>query len=82
VKGAFGCPTVVNNVETLCAVPWIMEHGGEAYAKIGTEKFAGHEGHLGLGAREEARQLPKSRSATGSRISSTTSAAACRTVIA
>ncbi|MEY2742088.1 MAG: hypothetical protein RIS21_456 [Planctomycetota bacterium] len=41
VKGAFGCPTVVNNVETLCAVPWIMEHGGEAYAKIGTEKSPG-----------------------------------------
>lgn len=41
VKGAFGCPTVVNNVETLCAVPWIIEHGGAAYAKIGTEKSPG-----------------------------------------
>ena len=28
-------PTVVNNVETLCAVPWIVERGGEAYAKHG-----------------------------------------------
>jgi NADH:ubiquinone oxidoreductase subunit F (NADH-binding) len=28
-------PTVVNNVETLCAVPWIVERGGEAYAKLG-----------------------------------------------
>ena len=28
-------PTVVNNVETLCAVPWIVAHGGEEYAKLG-----------------------------------------------
>ena len=28
-------PTVVNNVETLCAIPWIVERGGEAYAKLG-----------------------------------------------
>ena len=28
-------PTVVNNVETLCAVPWIVANGGEAYAKLG-----------------------------------------------
>jgi NADH-quinone oxidoreductase subunit F len=41
VVGAFGCPTVVNNVETLAALPWIMEHGGAAYAAIGTEKSKG-----------------------------------------
>jgi NADH:ubiquinone oxidoreductase subunit F (NADH-binding) len=28
-------PTVVNNVETLCAVPWIVDRGGEAYARLG-----------------------------------------------
>jgi len=28
-------PTVVNNVETLCAVPWIVANGGEAYAEYG-----------------------------------------------
>ena len=28
-------PTVVNNVETLCAVPWIVARGGEAYARLG-----------------------------------------------
>ena len=35
VEGAFGCPTVINNVETLAHVPWIVEHGGEAFAKQG-----------------------------------------------
>ena len=41
VEGLFGCPTVINNVETLAAMPWIMGHGGEEYAKMGTEKSAG-----------------------------------------
>jgi len=35
IEGAFGCPTVINNVETLAHVPWIVEHGGEAFAKQG-----------------------------------------------
>jgi NADH-quinone oxidoreductase subunit F len=39
--GLFGCPTVVNNVETLAALPWIIEHGADAYAAIGTEKSKG-----------------------------------------
>jgi len=39
--GLFGCPTVVNNVETLAALPWIIEHGPAAYATIGTEKSKG-----------------------------------------
>ena len=41
VKGAFGCPTIVNNVETLATVPWIIRNGGAAYAAIGTEKSHG-----------------------------------------
>jgi len=41
VEGLFGCPTVINNTETLANVPWIVEHGGEAYAAYGTEKSAG-----------------------------------------
>jgi NADH:ubiquinone oxidoreductase subunit F (NADH-binding) len=28
-------PTVVNNAETLCALPWIVAHGGDAYARLG-----------------------------------------------
>ncbi len=39
--GLYGCPTVVNNVETLMAVPFIVEMGGEAYQKLGTEKSGG-----------------------------------------
>ncbi len=36
VLGLYQCPTIVNNVETLCHVKTIAEIGGEAYAKIGT----------------------------------------------
>jgi NADH-quinone oxidoreductase subunit F len=40
-RGLFGRPTVVNNVETLAAVPWIIQHGGAAYAAMGTPEEAG-----------------------------------------
>ena len=39
--GAFGMPTTINNVETLCAVPHIVENGGEWYRQWGSEKSAG-----------------------------------------
>jgi NADH-quinone oxidoreductase subunit F len=39
--GLFGKPTVVNNVETLANVPLILEMGGDAYARIGTEGSTG-----------------------------------------
>jgi NADH-quinone oxidoreductase subunit F len=39
--GLFGCPTVVNNVETLANVPFIVMEGGAAFAKIGTEQSTG-----------------------------------------
>src|SRR6476620_11449537 len=32
VAGAFQCPTVLNNVETYCAAPWILLNGGKAFA--------------------------------------------------
>jgi NADH:ubiquinone oxidoreductase subunit F (NADH-binding)/NADH:ubiquinone oxidoreductase subunit E len=35
-RGFLHEPTVVNNVETLCAVPWIVSHGGDAYASLGS----------------------------------------------
>ncbi|HKS27963.1 MAG TPA: NADH-quinone oxidoreductase subunit NuoF [Pyrinomonadaceae bacterium] len=41
VAGLYGSPTVVNNVETLTAVPDIIMMGGEAYQKLGTEKSGG-----------------------------------------
>ncbi len=40
-KGLFNKPTIVNNVETLAAVPWILKNGGAAYAALGTDKSTG-----------------------------------------
>lgn len=39
--GLFGCPTVVNNVETLAAVPHIINNGHEWFSSIGTPKNTG-----------------------------------------
>jgi NADH-quinone oxidoreductase subunit F len=39
--GLFGKPTVINNVETLCNVPYIIQFGASAYRKIGTQKSPG-----------------------------------------
>ena len=36
--GAFGSPTVINNVETLCNVPHIVARGGEWFSTIGTDE--------------------------------------------
>ena len=41
VKGLWGKPSVINNVETLANVPFILLHGADAYAAIGTEKSKG-----------------------------------------
>lgn len=41
VSGLYGCPTVVNNVETFSAVPHIINNGAEWYAKMGTPKSTG-----------------------------------------
>jgi NADH-quinone oxidoreductase subunit F len=41
VKGVWGCPTVVNNVETIAAVCPIINMGGEEYAKIGVGRSTG-----------------------------------------
>ncbi|MGI9626615.1 MAG: NADH-quinone oxidoreductase subunit NuoF [Longimicrobiales bacterium] len=39
--GAFGMPTTINNVETLCSVPGILKNGGAWYRGWGTEKSPG-----------------------------------------
>jgi NADH-quinone oxidoreductase subunit F len=39
--GLYYSPTIVNNVETYAAVPWIMNNGADAYCAIGTEKSKG-----------------------------------------
>ncbi len=41
VVGLYGCPTIINNVETLSAVPSIIREGGNAYANRGTPKNGG-----------------------------------------
>ena len=41
IEGLFGCPTVVNNVETLANLPYILEIGAEGYKKVGPEKSPG-----------------------------------------
>ncbi|MEZ5046660.1 MAG: NADH-ubiquinone oxidoreductase-F iron-sulfur binding region domain-containing protein [Chitinophagaceae bacterium] len=39
--GLFNKPTLVNNVETLACIPYILEHGGNAFAQIGNGKSTG-----------------------------------------
>jgi NADH-quinone oxidoreductase subunit F len=39
--GLFNKPTVVNNVETLACIPWVVENGGAAFAAIGKGKSTG-----------------------------------------
>jgi len=41
IKGAFGQPTIVNNVETLCCVPPIITRGAEWFAGLGTKTQGG-----------------------------------------
>jgi NADH-quinone oxidoreductase subunit F len=41
VVGLYGCPTVINNVETLSTVPAIINGGGEWYAGLGTPRNGG-----------------------------------------
>jgi NADH-quinone oxidoreductase subunit F len=41
IKGAFGAPTIVNNVETLSHVPHIINRGAEWFAKLGTATQGG-----------------------------------------
>ena len=41
ISGLFGCPTIVNNVETLACVPFILNQGAERFAELGTESQGG-----------------------------------------
>jgi len=60
VVGLFGCPTVINNVETISCVPPIINKGAEWFAKLGCEKNGGNRlfcvsGHV---ARPGVYELP------------------------
>jgi NADH-quinone oxidoreductase subunit F len=39
--GLFDCPTVINNVETMCNIPFIILHGAEAFSALGRPKDGG-----------------------------------------
>ncbi len=41
VKGLWGLPTLINNVESFALVSWIIRHGATAFATLGTEKSKG-----------------------------------------
>ncbi len=41
VEGLYACPTIVNNVESLTAVPHIINRGAEWYKSLGTDKSSG-----------------------------------------
>lgn len=41
VKGLWDCPSIVNNVETLACVPYILREGAAQFAQYGTEKSKG-----------------------------------------
>ena len=41
ISGLFSCPTIVNNVETLACVPFIMRNGADRFAEIGTQRQGG-----------------------------------------
>ena len=56
VSGLYACPTVVNNVETLTAVPDIIKMGGEAIRNWDGEEWR-HEALVGLRARQPTRSL-------------------------
>jgi NADH-quinone oxidoreductase subunit F len=41
VIGLYGAPTIVNNVETVCNLPWVTLNGGEAFAALGDGRSKG-----------------------------------------
>lgn len=41
ISGLYGCPTLINNVETLSQVSYVINHGARAYAETGTESSKG-----------------------------------------
>ena len=40
-RGLWGRPTLVNNVETLANIPWIIRHGAERFARLGRGTIVG-----------------------------------------
>ena len=55
--GLYGAPTVVNNVETLSNLPWIMRNGHDAFSALGEGPSAGDQGSVPVWARAQAGEL-------------------------
>ena len=64
IIGLWGKPTIINNVETLANVPWIVEHGGPAFAALGAGKTGRHAPLRRLRQREAPRASTRSPPAT------------------
>ena len=56
-KGLYMQPTVVNNVETLSNLPWIVNHGVTEYRTIGTESSPGHASDRAVGPCAQSRRV-------------------------
>lgn len=41
IAGLYGCPTLINNTETLAMIPWIVRNGADKFAAMGTERSKG-----------------------------------------
>ena len=41
VMGLYGAPTIVNNVETVCNLPWVIRNGGDSFAALGEGRSKG-----------------------------------------
>ncbi len=41
VEGLYGCPTIINNVQSIASLPFILDRGADAYKAYGTEKSPG-----------------------------------------
>ena len=50
--GLYGCPTTVNNVETIAVVPTILRRGGRVVQRAGAAEERGFQNILHLGPRE------------------------------
>ena len=59
-RGFRGQPTIINNVETLASVPWIMRHGAAAFAALGTATSAGHQSVFALAGKDQSRRIDRS----------------------
>jgi len=60
VEGLYGCPTIINNVQSISTVPYIIKEGADAYKAYGTEKSPGTHlfGISGLVERPGMYELP------------------------